>query len=121
MPAAPGYPMGSDPMAIDNLYRQYMLGRLADDEEENRARTSYRDALDTLQKNRRRSLDTLSVNQADRGMTHAGASLQSGLDTNAEFDQGQTQIGQNMTSTLSRIAKKRLMDDANYNMQRTMY
>lgn len=119
MPAT--YPMSADPLSIDALYRQYMTGRMADDEEENAARTSYRDALDTLQTNRRRSLSSLSVNMADRGMTHSGAALQSGLDTNADYDRGQTELGNTMTSTLSRIAKKRLMDDATYNLQRTQF
>jgi len=114
-------PMPIDPMAIDELYRKYMYGRLADDEEANAARTVYRDSLQSLQKNRKESLQGLSYNMADRGLTHSGINMQEGLNTNATYDTGQTQLGNTMTSTLARIAKKRLLDDAEYNRQRAMY
>jgi len=113
--------MSTDPLVMDELYRKYMYGRLSDDEEANAARTTYRDSLDTLQKNRRQSLKHLSYNMADRGLTHSGPALQESLDTNAQYDTGQQQIGTDMTSVLARIAKKRLLDDADYNRQRAMY
>lgn len=109
------------PIDVDTLYRQYMYGRITDDEDENKARTDYQSALGDLQSNRRRSMRDLAVNAADRGMTHAGPTLQTGLDTNAQYDKGQTQLGQTMASELARIAKKRLVDDSNYNMQRALY
>jgi hypothetical protein len=113
--------MPVDPLSIDELYRKYMLGRITDDEEENATRNMYSKSLTDLQRNRKQAISQLSVNMADRGLTHSGPALQAGLDTNAEFDMGQSQLGTDMTSTLARIAKKRLMDDATYNMQRSMY
>lgn len=110
--------MAVDPMTIDAMYRKYMYGRLADDEEENQTRTSYQSALDDLQKNRRSSVRDLGVNMADRGLTHSGINLQANLDTNAGYDTQQSRLGTDMTSNLARIAKKRLVDDSNYNMQR---
>jgi len=113
--------MPIDPVTLDQLYRQYVLGQINDDEEENRTRTSYQSALTDLQRNRRQSLQGLSYNMADRGLTHSGPALQAGMDTNADYDRAQASAGTDMTSTLSRIAKKRLADTANYNMQRSMY
>lgn len=113
--------MPADPMTIDELYRKYMYGRLADDEEANAARTTYRDSLQTLQKNRKESLQGLGYRMADSGLTHSGINLNEGMKTNADYDQGQTTLGNTMTSTLARIAKKRLLDDAEYNRQRAMY
>jgi len=110
--------MALDPMLVDEMYRKYMYGRLADDEDENHTRTSYQSALDDLQRNRRSSVKELGVNMADRGLTHSGINLQAGLDTNAGYDRQQAVLGTDMASNLARIAKKRLVDDSNYNMQR---
>ena len=76
---------------------------------ENRLRINYNNVLDRMRRELGKNKTTLSENLADRGMTHSGPAVKSGIDLQEDFTRSGAQAAERQNLELSGIAMRRIL------------
>lgn len=107
--------------ALAQLY-QKLAASLADyDYAEQQKRRDYESQLYGIGQDRTSSIRSNQVNMADRGLTQSGIALQGNVDLNNAYDTKQMGAAGQYSADLSSIARKRLADEAAYNLQKAQF
>jgi hypothetical protein len=110
--------MAIDYAQLNALTHEWGQNRAQLDENENRLRINYNNVLDKMKRKLGESRTTLKEGLADRGMTHSGPGIKSGMDLTTSFNIGAGEAAQRQNLDLASIARRRLEQDSAYNSQR---
>jgi hypothetical protein len=112
--------MPLDPAALNALTNQWAIDRANLDDQENRSRINYQQALEKMRRQNDEASGNLSVGMADRGLGQSGIRMGGMIKQQDAYNQAQGTAAQSNTLDLATIARKRLEADAAYNAQRAL-
>ena len=90
------------------------------DDQQNRRKINYNSALDKMRRNYDKTAIQSRVGFADRGMLHAGPSMQNQVDLRDEYNRQQGEATQLLNTDLATIARRRLETDQEYNINKIL-
>ena len=88
------------------------------DYEEQQKRRNYADSLLANSLGRDQSLNQSAINMSDRGLGRSGIALNQAVNVNQAYDTRNSNAAQDFNTALSDIARKRLLAQTGYNLQK---
>jgi len=112
--------MAINQAALNALTLKWAGQKAEYDDQENRYRINYNNALDKMKRTYDETALKGKEQWADRGMTHAGPAIKGQMDLAGEYNRQGGIMAQDMNTNLATIARRRLQTDAEYNNERLL-
>jgi hypothetical protein len=112
--------MAIDYAALNALTNEWGAQKAQLDDSENRLRINYNNVLDRMKRDLGETNTKVAESSADRGMRHAGATLQGEIDVQQSYNRAGAEAAQKQNLDLASIARKRLEQDQAYNSQKLL-
>lgn len=111
---------GINPALLNALTLQWSRQKADLDDQSNRYRINYNSALDKMRRTHADTQLRTRETEADRGMTHSGASMALQAKLRGELARQQGQAGQALNTNLATVARRRLEADQEYKSQQAL-
>lgn len=106
--------MAIDQAALNALSLQWGKTKADLDDQENRYRINYNNVLDKMKRTYEDTALKGTEASADRGLTHAGPTMEAQTKLTGEFNRQGAQAAQDMNTNLATIARRRLETDEDF-------